>query len=357
MKFCNDKSKNNKQHLDILSKNGSKTKIGQIYSINRILSRRFFGGIIIKKKITRQIMKRFPITGTFIDEITYDIPSSNWSHEEWAKDLDNMKAVGIDTMIFIRGGFEGRTIFPSEHFFCLRKDDFVEFILEEAEKRDMKVFLGLYISNLTWNDGDVKGEIAANKLFLGEATKKYASRRSFGGWYIPHEVAANSYNIERIVKNLAAMCKDKTPDKQVLLSPFFKTETSFHTPFTADRFFDEWDGVFESFGKDVDICAFQDGSAPLKSAVEYFKSAKKLCDAHGIKLWANVETFERDVRTLYFPIPFELLRTKLELLAPYVEKNVTFEFSHFLSPQSIFPSARNLNKLYVDYYGTKYYER
>ena len=91
--------------------------------------------------------------------------------------------------------------------------------------------------------------------------------------------------------------------------------------------------------------------------MEYFKSAKKLCDAHGIKLWANVETFERDVRTLYFPIPFELLRTKLEMLAPYVEKNVTFEFSHFLSPQSIFPSARNLNKLYVDYYGTKYYER
>lgn len=42
MKFCNDKSKNNKQHLDILSKNGSKTKIGQIYSINRILSRRLF---------------------------------------------------------------------------------------------------------------------------------------------------------------------------------------------------------------------------------------------------------------------------------------------------------------------------
>lgn len=296
-------------------------------------------------------MQKFPITGTFIDEITYDIPSSNWSLEDWAKDLDNMKAVGMDTLVFIRGGFEGRTIFPSENFSCWRKEDLVEFILAEAAKRDMKVYLGLYISNLTWNDGDVRGEVEANKLFLAEATKKYAQFSSFAGWYIPHEVAANSYNIERIVKYLAAMCKDKTPDKKVLLSPFFKTETSFHTPFTAQRFFDEWDGIFEGFGKDVDICAFQDGSAPFKEITAYFDAAKRLCDGHGLELWANVETFERDVRTLYFPIPFELLRTKIELLAPYVKKNITFEFSHFLSPQSIFPSARNLNKLYVNYYG------
>lgn len=55
----------------------------------------------------------FPITGTFIDEITYDIPSSNWSFKQWADDLDNMKAVGMDTLVFIRGGFEERTIFPS----------------------------------------------------------------------------------------------------------------------------------------------------------------------------------------------------------------------------------------------------
>ena len=126
-------------------------------------------------------MQKFPITGTFIDEITYDIPSSNWSLEDWAKDLDNMKAVGMDTLVFIRGGFEGRTIFPSENFSCWRKEDLVEFILAEAAKRDMKVYLGLYISNLTWNDGDVRGEVEANKLFLAEATKKYAQFSSLQG--------------------------------------------------------------------------------------------------------------------------------------------------------------------------------
>ena len=297
------------------------------------------------------MQRRFPISATFIDEITYDIPSSNWNDEQWAADLDNMKAVGIDTLVFIRGGFEGRTIFPSERFFCLRKDDLVDFIFREAEKRDMNVFLGLYISNLTWNDGDVKGEIAANRLFIDEAVKRYGDYKSFKGWYVPHEVATNVYNIGEITKNLSAMCKEKTPEKEVMLSPFFRCETSFHTPFTAERFFDEWDGIFQSFGGDVDICAYQDGSASLDCVEGYFKAARELCDKHKISLWANVETFERDVRHLYFPIPFELLRTKIKLLKPYVDKSITFEFSHFLSPQSIFPSARNLNKLYVDYYG------
>ena len=58
------------------------------------------------------MMKKGPITGTFIDEITYDNPSSNWSQKQWAKDLDYMQEIGIDTVIFARGGFQGNTVFP-----------------------------------------------------------------------------------------------------------------------------------------------------------------------------------------------------------------------------------------------------
>ena len=39
-----------------------------------------------------------------------------------------------------------------------------------------------------------------------------------------------------------------------------------------------------------------------------------------------------------------------KVLKEYAEKVITFEFSHFLSPQSIYPSARNLNRLYRRYY-------
>ena len=112
------------------------------------------------------IRSKYPITGTFIDEITYDIPSSNWSNEQWAKDLDYMKEVGMDTLILMRGVFYDKCLYPSKHFASLKEEgeDFIRFILEEAEKRDMQVFLGMYISNLTWNNGDFVGELKQNIL-------------------------------------------------------------------------------------------------------------------------------------------------------------------------------------------------
>lgn len=42
------------------------------------------------------------ITGTFLDEISHDIPHQNWGRAEWDRDLASMKSVGIDTVILIR---------------------------------------------------------------------------------------------------------------------------------------------------------------------------------------------------------------------------------------------------------------
>lgn len=80
------------------------------------------------------------ITGTFIDEITYDIPSSNWTLEQWRKDLDYMQEIGIDTVIFIRGGFEDKSVFPSKVLGTSYADDLAGFIFEETSQRNMDVF-------------------------------------------------------------------------------------------------------------------------------------------------------------------------------------------------------------------------
>ena len=54
------------------------------------------------------------ITGTFLDEITHDIPAQNWGPEEWARDFNAMKSVGIDTVILIRAGYKDRLTFPAQ---------------------------------------------------------------------------------------------------------------------------------------------------------------------------------------------------------------------------------------------------
>ena len=292
-----------------------------------------------------------PITGTFIDDITYDIPSSNWSEDEWRKDLDNMKSVGIDTLIFIRGGFYGKTIYPSEHFGTKYADDFAGFILNEAGKRNMKVFVGLYISNIDWNNGDAKGEIELNRYFINEFYAKYKDYPAFTGWYIPHETSRNNLNITEVMKGLSYLCKETNPNMPVLISPFFHTHvTSADSSFTVEQHANEWNEIFARCGEQIDICAFQDGSAPIDQMYDFFVATKKLCDSYNIEHWVNTETFERDVRAMYYPIPFNLLKQKLEMHKDYASKIITFEFSHFLSPQSIYPSARNLFNRYTEFY-------
>ena len=298
---------------------------------------------------------KYPIKATFIDEITYDIPSSNWSDEQWCADLDNMKEVGIDTLVIMRGVFYNKCIYPSKIFPTLKKEneDFAGLILNEAAKRNMKVYMGLYISNLCWNEGDALGEIKQNKLYINEVLQRYGDIPSFEGWYIPHETNQNTFNIKETMGGLASLCKDKTPNKKVLISPFFKGKGFASVPISPERTYQEWDNIWEKSGKDIDICAFQDGTVAMEYYADYLKYAKMVCDKHNISLWANVENFERDVRKMFYPIPFDVLRKKIEIAEPFVDNMITFEFSHFLSPQSIFPSARNLNNLYKKHYGNK----
>jgi len=55
------------------------------------------------------------ITGTFLDEISHDIPHQNWSEKEWELDFQYMKAVGIDTVIMIRSGYRKFITYPSAY--------------------------------------------------------------------------------------------------------------------------------------------------------------------------------------------------------------------------------------------------
>lgn len=76
----------------------------------------------------------------------------------------------------------------------------------------------------------------------------------------------------------------------------------------------------------------------------------EVCKRFDVDFWANVETFDRDMPWRFPPIDWVKLRHKIETQRPYVSKMITFEAPHFLSPISMFPSARCL----YDRYGEKY---
>ena len=293
----------------------------------------------------------FPIKATYIDELSYIMPAINWSKEQWLKEFDFMQEVEIDTIVLSKSWFDGKCLYPSKVFSTLKKEneDFLELILSEAEKRNMKVFVGGYMSSNSWNASGVDQEIEKNKLFVDEVLSRYGHFKSFVGWHIPHEVCSEG-NIADLLLGLGEFYKRKSPDKLVMYSPQFRSTFTSYSDYSPERTIRAWDIILKESGKFIDICAFQDGTVSLPKYIEYIKSAKIICDKHDIRLWACVETFDRDVRKMYFPHNFELLRERIEIASDFVENYVASDFARFLSPQSIFESAKNLNVLYKNYF-------
>ena len=85
------------------------------------------------------------ITGTFLDEISHDIPHQNWGAKEWDTDFAHMKQMGIDTVIMIRCGYRQFLTFPSTYLInthgCFNPPiDLVQLFLDLSKKYGMTFY-------------------------------------------------------------------------------------------------------------------------------------------------------------------------------------------------------------------------
>lgn len=295
------------------------------------------------------------ITGTFLDEITHDIPSANWGPEEWAADFDAMKAVGIDTVILIRAGHKDRMTLPSEVLAAHQPMrpvyiDLVDLFLSEAERTGMTFFFGIYDSGRYWHQGQPEKEVELNLRFTEEVAKKYGDRKAFGGWYMTHEIHQHNEGVTRLIEKLARHVK-ALKDVPVLMSPYVRGRKQFgDNPITPADHERDWDDIFSILSGFVDIVAFQDGQVDFYELPTYMEINTRLARKHGLRPWSNVESFERGMPINFLPIDWRNLLYKVEVAEQaQVDKLITFEFSHFMSPNSMWPSARSLYKRYKDY--------
>ena len=87
---------------------------------------------------------------------------------------------------------------------------------------------------------------------------------------------------------------------------------------------------------------------PPVDLVEMFLT---LADKYGMECWTNIESFDRDMPIRFLPIKWEKLLFKLDAARRAGMQNViTFEFSHFMSPNSAYPQAGHLYDRYCDYF-------
>lgn len=308
------------------------------------------------------------ITGTFLDEISHDIPHQNWGEKEWDRDFAYMKHIGIDTVIMIRSGYRKFITYPSEYLIkkgCYRpSQDLLDLFLRLAQKYGMKFYFGLYDSGHYWDTGDMNLEVERNKFVIDEVWENYGRKYdSFGGWYISTEISRATRGAIDTFRAMGRQCKEASGGLPTFISPWIdgkKAVDAAGGSLTKEQAVSlaqherEWNEIFDGIHEYVDACAFQDGHIDYDELDDFFTVNKQLADKYGMKCWTNAESFDRDMPIKFLPIKFDKLRMKLEAAkrAGY-DKAITFEFSHFMSPQSAYLQAGHLYDRYCDYFNIK----
>ncbi len=305
------------------------------------------------------------ITGTFLDEISHDIPHQNWGEAEWDLDFQYMKAIGIDTVIMIRSGYKKFITYPSQYLLgkgCYMPSvDLLDMYLRLAEKHGMKFYFGLYDSGHYWATGDMSHEIEDNKYVIDEVWKNYGKKyKSFGGWYVSGEISRATKGAIGAFYAMGKQCKDVSGGLPTFISPWIDGKKavaasgaalSKEAAVSVQQHEKEWDEIFAGIHEVVDAVAFQDGHIDYDELDAFFSVNKKLADKYGMKCWTNAESFDRDMPIKFLPIKFDKLRMKLEAAQRCgYDKAITFEFSHFMSPQSAYAQAGNLYNRYKEYF-------
>lgn len=298
--------------------------------------------------MSRQIGK---ITGTFLDEITWDIESQNWSFDDWKREFDALAFVGVDTVIIIRGGLRDQAVFPSEVVGNTYDPDLAQVFFDEAAKRGMKLWFGNYDSGRLYSGKglDVGEEFEFNKRFVDEVWLRYGGHPAWGGWYETHEVCSNYPGANELFKRMATFLKEKTPHLPILISPYYPSKLLMkENGLTPGQFGQSWRELLNGLGGLIDVMAFQDGTCAIDELADYMAEAERFGRELGIEFWNNVETFQRGLSYNFPPRDYRILFRRLEIADPFVTKHISFELPHFMSPNSIFPAARNLYKRYCE---------
>ena len=314
------------------------------------------------------------ITGTFLCGTEVDIPANNWSEKEWRREFRIMREIGIDTVILIHSGFLKLPTFPSEvlkkHVKGLRPcyADLPALFLELAEENNMSFYPGTYVGAMwgyTAENCDLikPRELEINKEFIDEIWDRYGKSKAFAGWYNSFELNTEWSCCTDTVREISRHAKKISGDLPVLLSPYYIPISHYkrkNKPFPEGVIDEEsnlkyhakcWDKMLGELEGAVDMIAFQDGVECEMDA--FLKTNSELFQKHRIKQWSNVETFAHNTAIRFPPADWNELRWKLETSAAegHIEKLISFELPHFMSPNSFWPSGRCLFERYCEYIG------
>ncbi len=231
--------------------------------------------------------------------------------------------------------------------------------LELSERYGISFYFGTYDSGEFRHQGEYGKELELSMKVVEEAWRRYGHSPAFKGWYLSLEVSRNALSIIDMYTTLGKHCKELSSNLPVLISPYiegkkavysFSAEITRNDGVSPEQHEKDWNAIMQGISGAVDIVAFQDGHVDFHELPEYLQIHKTLAEKYGLHCWTNIESFDRDMPIKFLPIKWEKMLLKLQAAEQAgIEKAITFEFPHFMSPHSCYPQAHGLFQRYREY--------
>lgn len=292
--------------------------------------------------------------------------------DAWREDLDRIQALGMDLMV-VSGPFadtkpaqpDNPDIEPMKGFF------------DEADRRGLRIFINTLSMPDWWAQPDAGPEIARASECIRNIAKRYGTRKSFAGWYVPYELYMfwdkQADLIRTLYREVSLLCK-KAANKPVMISPFFILDKAHNLGdfrwATPDEYQAFWTDTLKQTS--IDIVALQDSGEHLsyytmEDRRPFFAAMKGACDAAGKTLWANIETGELEVKSpeeyvarfgskthvndpkllpYWRGVPAAKLDEKLRFASQFTSTAITWGYQEFVRP-SAKPEAKALYESYL----------
>ncbi len=291
------------------------------------------------------------ITGAFLDEITRDLPCANWGPDEWKRDFAAMRADGIDTVVLTRCALGQRAAFDStalrkRHPHLIVGDDHLALFLSLARDNGMALWVGTYESD---RRGDAQAQIDTARRLADEVWERCGRSSAFRGWYLGHATDADDADQMRACREIGRHLK-QVSDLPILIAPPLCGLDEQAGARTLEQHTRAWDAALSGLEGVVDVLAFRDGGVEFDALPEWHAANAELARKHGTSSWTTVEAFDRGVPFRFPPTAWPKLRFQMETaLAAGAARLVAFEYSRFLSPNSILPAAHMLHRRYREW--------
>lgn len=289
-----------------------------------------------------------------------------WTDRQWDGHLDMLHSADINTVIlqwtaetpdgaFTYAGFPIRSEWNASA--GLNSDpSVVEGLLKAAEKKNVKVFVGLNTASEWWSNAFTNQDWCAKQAETGNAIAielyglyKAKYPHAFYGWYWPWEMYGNGAGYEKnwsAMMNITLDCLTALDSRMpALFSPFISSYIRL-TPWQEQAF---WTGFLSSTRlRAGDVFCPQDsvgsGELALKYSGEYLAAMRKAADTKpGLLFWVNNENFTKDFR----PAGLDRFISQLYVSGKFSDTHICFSYDHYYSPSIINPSFDRAYKAFM----------